>query len=337
MSAVRQVVPLGAQWPGIDPFLFTVHHRDRFPAADGQTMRPAASLDGRQIGQDFSGKDGWSMYHGDTVPGFPQHPHRGFETVTVVLEGVVDHTDSLGAAARFGHGDTQWLTAGSWICHAEMMPLLNQDGPNPLELFQIWLNLAPEDKAAKPHFDMFWAEETPIVVRGEEGAAARFRVIAGEIDGVRALDPPPNSWAARPENHLAIWIVTLDPGVSTELPGTDPAVGRVLYNYGGPVAVDGQQIGYDAAVLAPEPVTVAAGDDGAAFLVLQARPIGAPVVQQGPFVGNSREDIISAMEDYRAGAFGQWDLPSNGPVHPHGQTRFARYPDGSEKRPSGAS
>src|SRR5699024_7668884 len=117
---------------------------------------------------------------------------------------------------------------------------------NPLELFQIWLNLAPEDKAAKPHFDMFWAEETPIVVRGEEGAAARFRVIAGEIDGVRALDPPPNSWAARPENHLAIWIVTLDPGVSTELPGTDPAVGRVLYNYGGPVTVDGQQIGYDA-------------------------------------------------------------------------------------------
>lgn len=174
-------------------------------------------------------------------------------------------------------------------------------------------------------------------MRGEEGSAARFRVIAGEIDGVRALAPPPRSWAARPENHLAIWIVSLDPGVSTELPGFDPSAGRVLYNYGGAVIIDGQEIGYDAAVLAPEPVTVTAGDDGAAFLILQARPIGAPVVQQGPFVGNSREDIISAMEDYRAGVFGRWDLPGDGPVHAHGETRFARYPDGSERRPAGAS
>lgn len=333
MSAVRQVVPLGAQWPGIDPFLFTAHHRDEFPAADGQTMRPAASLEGRSLGQDFSGKDGWSMYHGHSVPGFPQHPHRGFETVTVVLDGIVDHTDSLGAAARFGHGDTQWLTAGAGISHSEMMPLLKDDAPNPLELFQIWLNLAPEDKAADPHFDMFWAEDTPVVVRGDEGSAARFRVIAGAIDGVRALDPPPHSWAARPDNHLAIWIVTLDPGVSTELPAFDEAANRVLYNYGGALTVDDRELGYEAAVLAPESVTVTAGDDGAAFLVLQGRPIGAPVVQQGPFVGNTREDIVSAMEDYRAGVFGTWSLPTSGPVHAHGETRFARYPDGTEKRP----
>ncbi|HMT50517.1 pirin family protein [uncultured Dietzia sp.] len=336
MSAIRQVVPLGAQWPGVDPFLFAVHHLDRFPAADGRTMRPAASLAGRSIGQDFSGKDGWSMYHGDTVPGFPQHPHRGFETVTVVLDGVVDHADSLGAAARFGHGDTQWLTAGSGISHSEMFPLLDSEGPNTMELFQIWLNLAPEDKSAEPHFDMFWGEETPVVVRGEEGSEARFRLIAGEVDGVRALDPPPHSWAARPENHLAIWIVTLDPGVSTELPGGDPSVNRVLYNYGGALTVGEQELGYDAAVLAPEAATVTAGADGAAFLILQARPIGAPVVQQGPFVGNTREDIATAMQEYRAGVFGTWDLPQNDPVHDHGQTRFARYPDGTVKRPVSA-
>lgn len=333
MSAIRQVVPLGAQWPGVDPFLFAVHHRDEFPAADGQTMRPAASLEGRSIGGDFSGKDGWSMYHGTGVPGFPQHPHRGFETVTVVLDGVVDHSDSLGAAARFGHGDTQWLTAGAGIAHSEMMPLLNEDGPNPLELFQIWLNLAPEDKSADPYFDMFWSEDTPVVVRGGEGSTARIRLIAGEVDGVRALDPPPHSWAARPENHLAIWIVTLDPGVSTELPAFDASATRVLYNYGAALTVEGQQLGYDAAVLAPHAVTVTAGEGGAAFLVLQARPIGAPVVQQGPFVGNTREDIVTAMEEYRAGVFGTWDLPQNDPVHGYGETRFARYPDGSEKRP----
>ena len=74
-------------------------------------MRPDASLAGRNLGQDFSGRDGWSMYHGATIPGFPQHPHRGFETVTIALEGFIDHSDSLGATARFGDGDTQWLTA----------------------------------------------------------------------------------------------------------------------------------------------------------------------------------------------------------------------------------
>lgn len=332
MSAIRQVVPLQNQWPGIDPFLFTAHHRDDYPAADGESMRPDAPLTGRNIGQDFSGLDGWSMYHGATVPGFPQHPHRGFETVTVALEGFIDHSDSLGATARFGQGDTQWLTAGAGISHSEMFPLLNAEDRNPLELFQIWLNLAPEDKDADPHFDMFWAEDTPIVERGDDGAKARFRVIAGEIDGVRALTPPPRSWAARPENHVAIWIVTLDPGASTELPAFDESAVRTLYNYGGALTVDGQELGYDAAVL--EPAAVTAGDEGAAFLVLQGRPIGAPVVQQGPFVANTREGIIDAIQDYRAGRFGQWHLDSDGPVLPHGEGRVARYPDGEIRRPA---
>lgn len=334
MSAIRQVVPLQNQWPGIDPFLFTAHHRDDYPAADGESMRPDAPLTGRNIGQDFSGRDGWSMYHGATVPGFPQHPHRGFETVTVALEGFIDHSDSLGATARFGQGDTQWLTAGAGISHSEMFPLLNAEDRNPLELFQIWLNLAPEDKDADPHFDMFWAEDTPIVERGDGGAKARFRVIAGEIDGVRALTPPPRSWAARPENHVAIWIVTLDPGASTELPAFDESAVRTLYNYGGALTVDGQELGYDAAVLEPAAVTVTAGDEGAAFLVLQGRPIGAPVVQQGPFVANTREGIIDAIQDYRAGRFGQWHLDSDGPVLPHGEGRVARYPDGEIRRPA---
>ena len=104
-------------------------------------MAPAVPIDDRELGQDFSATDGWSMYHGLVVPGFPGHPHRGFETVTYVRTGVIDHADSLGAAARFGRGDVQWLTAGKGIQHSEMFPLLDPDGPNPLELFQIWLNL----------------------------------------------------------------------------------------------------------------------------------------------------------------------------------------------------
>ena len=102
-SPIVRVAPLGFPWQTIDPFLFCVYHDDAYPQGNG-SMGPAASLAGRDIGQDFSRKDGWSMYHGDTVPGFPSHPHRGFETVTIVRKGLVDHSDSLGATARFGGG-----------------------------------------------------------------------------------------------------------------------------------------------------------------------------------------------------------------------------------------
>ncbi len=117
-DAVLNVNPLGFQWQTSDPFLFCVHHDDAYPAGD-ERMGPAASLAGRDIGQDFEGKDGWRMYHGDVVPGFPQHPHRGFETVTIVRRGLIDHSDSLGAVARFGHGDVQWLTTGKGVVHSE--------------------------------------------------------------------------------------------------------------------------------------------------------------------------------------------------------------------------
>ena len=100
--SVLETFRLGSPpWPTVDPFLFCVHHLDHYPAGDGR-FAPAASLEGRNIGSDFSNKDGWSMYHGHAAPGFPQHPHRGFETVTFVRRGLIDHSDSLGAAARYG-------------------------------------------------------------------------------------------------------------------------------------------------------------------------------------------------------------------------------------------
>ena len=151
---ILQIKALGFPWETIDPFLFCVYHDDAYPPGNG-AFGPAVSLAGRDLGQDFSRKDGWSMYHGDTVPGFPPHPHRGFETVTVVRQGLVDHADSLGARARYGAGDVQWLTTGAGIVHAEMFPLLDTQAPNPLELFQIWLNLPARNKMAAPHFTMF--------------------------------------------------------------------------------------------------------------------------------------------------------------------------------------
>src|SRR5258708_39637248 len=97
---IKSTVPLGFQWPTLDPFLFCVHHDDTYPKGNA-SYGPDASLAGRNIGSDFAVKDGFRMYHGDVVPGFPEHPHRGFETITVVRRGLVDHSDSLGAAARY--------------------------------------------------------------------------------------------------------------------------------------------------------------------------------------------------------------------------------------------
>lgn len=337
MSVIREIFPLGTPWPAVDPFLFSVHHLDHYPRAQGNTQAPAASLDGRTIGQDFAGKDGWNMYHGSTVPGFPQHPHRGFETVTVVLQGVVDHTDSMGASARYGDGDTQWLTAGAGVAHSEMFPLRYDDRDNPLELFQIWLNLAPEDKSAEPDFAMFWAEETPIVHRTDDaGRSTRIRVVAGALDDAAPLAPPSRSWAARPENEVAIWQATMEPAAQTALPAASAEAVRVLYVYEGSVEVSGQAVSNQGAVLHADQVAeLAAGSEGASFMILQGRPIGAPVVQHGPFVGNTRADIVSAMNDYQQGVFGRWQLPNNDPVNPHDSDRFARYPDGTIRTPNG--
>lgn len=335
MTQILQTIPLNGPWPGADPFLFTAHHRDNYPAGNGE-MGPRADLGGRDIGQDFSGTDGWSMYHGDTVPGFPAHPHRGFETVTVVEEGLVDHTDSAGAEARYGRGDTQWLTTGGGVSHCEMFPLVHQDRPNPLHLFQIWLNLAPEDKAVDAHFTILWADETPIVKQTDSaGRTSRVKVIAGEFEGRTPPPPPPSSWAARSDTHVAIWHAELDPGAELVLPAADPSAIRTLYVYDGALSITDEAYRSTAIVVDPtEPLTVAAGAEMTRFLLLQGRPIGAPVVQHGPFVGNTQADVIAAFRDYQAGEFGRWTLPTPDPVHDREQGRFARYPDGTVRTPA---
>ena len=151
-NPIKNIKPLGFQWDTQDPFLFCVHHEDKFPKGN-DVMGPATPIDDRPLGDDFIIKDGWRMYHGRTVPGFPEHPHRGFETITVVREGIVDHADSLGAAGRYGHGDVQWMTAGKGVQHSEMFPLIHKDKENHMELFQIWLNLPKKNKMVDAHLE----------------------------------------------------------------------------------------------------------------------------------------------------------------------------------------
>lgn len=209
---IIETFPLGLHWPTIDPFLFCAHHLDIYPAATKEGGVAASHLQGRRIGNDFELHDGFRMYHGATVPGFPVHPHRGFETVTVVRQGIVDHADSLGAAGRYGNGDVQWMTAGGGIQHSEMFPLLSSSAPNPAELFQIWLNLPRASKMVEPHFKMFWSESIP-KLELESGKirvdliAGRYQVNTGGNEHVHeALTPPPASWAARPKTlSQSLW------------------------------------------------------------------------------------------------------------------------------------
>jgi quercetin 2,3-dioxygenase len=336
-SVIIESVALGFQWPTIDPFLFCVHHLDEYPPGNAE-FGPQASLSGRNLGMDFEPRDGWRMYHGETVPGFPAHPHRGFETVTYVRQGLIDHSDSLGAAARFGQGDTQWLTAGAGIVHAEMFPLLNPDGPNTTELFQIWVNLPRSRKMADPSFMLRWADEQPILTDG-----MTVRVIAGSLGGESAPAAPVDSWAADPDNEFAIFELRGNPGTSLELPPTSAGVERMLYVFDGhgTITSDG------SSTTKPEMVNnktgnrlrstlgvqIIAGSEGLNALVLQSRPIGEPVAQHGPFVMNTRSELVTAYEDYQRTQFGGWPWDRSDPVHV-GQDRFARHPDGVVTQPA---
>ncbi|MGE4241595.1 pirin family protein [Ramlibacter sp.] len=331
-SPVLGIRPLGFPWETADPFLFCAYHDDHYPRGNAD-MAPAVSLAGREMGSDFSRKDGFSMYHGETVPGFPAHPHRGFETVTIVRRGLIDHSDSLGATARFGGGDVQWVTAGSGIVHSEMFPLLKQEEENPLELFQIWLNLPAANKMAKPHFTMFWNEAIPRVT--EDGV--EVAVIAGALGDTRAPAPPPDSWAARAEADVAIWTVRLAAGARWTLPAAGgEGTRRTLYFFkGGTAVVAGQRVEAPVAIslLADVAVELSAEGEVAEFLLLQGRPIAEPVAQYGPFVMNTQAEIHQAMQDYRRTQFGGWPFPDTAPVHGREPARFALHPGGRRDAP----
>jgi hypothetical protein len=330
-------MPLGFPWVTADPFLFCVHHDDAYPAGNAQMGPEPTLLSGRDMGQDFDPKNGWRMYHGHVVPGFPSHPHRGFETVTVVRKGLIDHSDSLGAAARFGEGDTQWLTAGAGIVHSEMFPLLKRDTPNPLELFQIWLNLPKADKMAPPHFAMLWDRDIPrVIATDDQKRTTEVTLVAGQLNDKRAPSPPPRSWASRADSDVSIWTIRMQAGATWTLPpAASTKTTRVLYFFQGASVriADHEQKSHAAIVVkSDQALQLQAGDSDVQLLMLQGRPIGEPVAQHGPFVMNTRAEIQQAFLDYQRTQFGGWPWPSNDPVHGEDPTRFAKHADGKVER-----
>lgn len=333
LSAIIRIKKLGFPWSTQDPFLFCVHHLDFYPEGN-DNLGPRASLSGRNIGNDFDIKDGWRMYHGQTIPGFPAHPHRGFETVTFVLRGLVDHSDSNGAAGRYGNGDVQWMTAGSGLQHSEMFPLLKNDEPNTCELFQIWLNLPAKSKFVTPTYKMLWAEEIPkIALKDINQKNIEIELAAGKYLNFRAPEPAPDSWAANEENEVNIWQIKLEENAVFEIPAAKGKVTRSLYFF------EGESITAEDTAIYPNQVLELNGGMEFAFkngkkparlLFLQGKPIEEPVEQYGPFVMNNMAEIQQAFNDYQRTRFGGWPWPRTDMVHGKTKGRFARFVDGNE-------
>lgn len=335
MEKIINIEPLGFPWKTQDPFLFCAYHRDEYPKGNSSMGVDFENLKGRNIGQDFVVKDGWRMYHGSNMPGFPYHPHRGFETITINKEGVVDHTDSLGAAGRFMGGDVQWMTAGRGIQHSEMFPLLHEDKDNPLEIFQVWLNLPRASKMVDPHFKMLWKEDIPVQVHVDsKGLKTSIDVIAGTLGETKALAPTPDSWAAREENSVGVFTVKMSPGASWTLPATSTGANRTIFYYkGDAMDIDGQhlQSGYLIEMKADEELEFVNGPSDSMMLILQGKPINEPVVQHGPFVMNTPEEITETMREYGRTQFGGWPWSETEVAHPRDKGRFAIHSDGTEE------
>lgn len=297
-----------------------MYHKDQYPAGNSRLEAPETGN-----GADFDPSKPYRMYHGDRVPGFPQHPHRGFETITATIDGIIDHTDSMGNGGRYGFGDSQWMTAGKGIVHGEMFPLVNQTSDNPCRFFQIWLNLPAKDKMVDPHFTMHWAPQVNKVQRDDGSSLTLF---AGTYKSLKSEAPPPNSWASDPENDVAIYHITLPPNSQIKIPASEKdGVNRTLYMIEGEEAViDGKSFSHKIWAVADaskELKLAATSSSPSQFLILQGKAIGEPVAQRGPFVMNTQQEIMQAFHDYQRTQFGGWPWPQDAKVFPRDKGRFA--------------
>jgi quercetin 2,3-dioxygenase len=322
----------------LDPFLFCVYHNDNYPAGNEKCEAPR-----RGNGMDFDPNADYRMYHGTKVPGFPSHPHRGFETLTATIDGIIDHADSLQNGGRYGWGDNQWMTAGKGIVHGEMFPLVNNDKPNPLRFFQIWLNLPSKDKMADPCYVMHWAEDIPKYTSPDE--LAKMTIFAGQFndnDGKKlvSLQPPPNSWAMKPENEVGVYHITLQPGGTLTLPAAisgSKINRRAFFIEGTSLLINDEKGRAKNAITLDASIDARLKNDGATVtevLVLQGNPIGEPVAQHGPFVMNTQQEIQEAFSDYRRTQFGGWPWPDDDQIFPRTTGRFSKQNNIEELPPS---
>ena len=276
----------GRHWVGDG---FPVHGMFGYSGADVARRSPFLILD-YAAPTEFSPNPGGRR-------GVGQHPHRGFETVTIVYEGEVEHRDSTGKGGVIGRGDVQWMTAGSGILHEEFHSERYSREGGPFEMVQLWVNLPARDKMAAPGYQALLDAEIPSVPLADD--AGRVRVIAGEFDGHRG--------PAHTFTPMNVWDVRLGAGRAIDLPQPDGWT-TLLVVLDGTVQVNGEAVlrKAEVATLSVEGsgLRIEANGD-AKLLLLSGEPIDEPVVGYGPFVMNSQQEIIQAIADFNGGKFGR--------------------------------
>ena len=229
--------------------------------------------------------------------GVGEHPHRGFETVTIIYDGEVEHRDSTGAGGKIGPGDVQWMTAGSGVLHEEFHSRAFARTGGTLHMVQLWVNLPSKDKMTAPRYQTLLDKDIPAIELPLQ--AGRVRVIAGSYDGHRG--------SAMTFSPIDVWDLRLNAGKSTQL---RVAAGRTLalVVLQGTVQVNGDAIARDAQLVVldreAEDVFIEANTD-TTLLVLSGEPLDEPIAGYGPFVMNTAEEIRQAIDDFNSGRFGR--------------------------------
>lgn len=328
---IKKIVPTNGQMPLRDPYIIGMHHYDEYPKGNGK-MGPLADLSDRNLGSDFDPRKSWRMYHGEEIPGFPHHPHRGFEIVTIVPQGYADHFDSRGTTGRYGEGDVQLMSAGKGVLHAEMFPLIHEDKENPLRLFQIWVNLPSKSKLTDPDYKMIWKEDLPEqTFTDEKGHEYNLQVILGNYNGIQSAGALKHSWAADPDHHMGIALLTLQPNATFTLPSISQTMNRfvLMYNGSETVSLENYTIRKNdfADLNGGETITFINGSEVSQILILEGEPINEPVVSYGPFVMNTEAELQASFDEYRRTEFGgwPWGATEKDLVHPTDAGRFASY------------
>lgn len=229
--------------------------------------------------------------------GVGQHPHRGFETVTIVYKGEVAHRDSTGQGGVIGPGDVQWMTAGAGIIHEEFHSKAFSQTGGSLEMVQLWVNLPAKDKMTAPNYQAILNEQIPSVALPNE--AGQLRVIAGEFEGHQG---PAHTFTA-----MNVWDLRLNQGAQLSLSLPEGWTSAVVVLHG-TVQVNGEAIARDAQMVVldqvGQDVSLEANSE-ASLLLLSGEPINEPIVGYGPFVMNTTQEINQAFNDFNSGKFGK--------------------------------
>ena len=233
--------------------------------------------------------------------GAPDHPHRGFETVTYQLEGEWEHEDSTGTSGRLRTGDVQWMTAGAGVVHSELPSARIREEGGRQHGIQLWVNLPRTDKMSPPRYQEIKADEIPVA---EPAPGARVKVVAGDVFGVRG--------PVETHSPIVYLHVTLEPGAAIDLPIPD-GERAMAYVIAGTGVFDG-----DASAVGEANLVLFATNEGAVrvaappdatrpldALVLAGAPLREPVARYGPFVMNTRDELVQAVDDYQSGAMGR--------------------------------